>query len=308
MRKLAVDGGKKAYPHPFPSWPFYAEDEIKAVNDLLRNGKVNQWTSSTVNDFEKACSKAFDQPYAVAVANGSLALELALIAADIGPGDEVIVTPRSFIASVSCVVMRGATPVFADVDMESQNITPETIEAVISPRTKAVIPVHLNGWPCDMPGIMMLAKRYDLYVIEDCAQAHGAKINEKPIGSFGHATAFSFCQDKIMSTGGEGGMVLLRGGKKWRHAWSYKDHGKNFDTVFNKQQSPGFRWLHESFGTNWRMSGMQAVIGLKQIEKLPQWLARRRSNAEHLTKCLSSFSGIDGRLEGLIRLMDSQAR
>ena len=292
MNKLAIDSGKKTNSISLPSWPHYAEDEIEAVADVLRSGNVNQWTGGEVNEFEAACAKAFEQLHAVAVFNASVALELALIAANIGPGDEVIVTPRSFVASVSCVVMRGATPVFADVDLLSQNMTPESIKAVISPRTKAIIPVHLNGWPCDMLGIMELAQQHGLYVIEDCAQAHGAKINGRSVGSFGQAAIFSFCQDKIISTGGEGGMVLFREEDDWRRAWSFKDHGKNYDTVFKKQHPPGFRWLHESFGTNWRMSGMQAAIGLKQLEKLSGWTARRTQIAKKLTDCLTPFSAV----------------
>ena len=293
LSKLAIDGGEKACPQPLPSWPVYADDEIEAVSQVLRSGKVNQWTGHAVTDFEQAFAKAFGQAHAVAVANGTVALELALIAADIGPGDEVIVTPRSFVASASCVVTRGATPVFADVDMLSQNITPKTIEAVTTPRTKAIIPVHLNGHPCDMPGIMKLAERRSLYVIEDCAQAHGAKIDGNPVGSFGQAAAFSFCQDKIMSTGGEGGMVLFRDKHDWRRAWSHKDHGKSYDTVFHGQHPLGFRWLHNNFGTNWRMTGMQAAIGLKQLEKLPRWHAQRQAIAIRLAECLSRFDAVE---------------
>ena len=292
MKKLAIDGGEKTCLTPMPSWPYYAEDEIEAVAKVLRSGKVNQWTGGEINEFEAACAKTFEQTHAVAVFNASVALELALIAANIGPGDEVIVTPRSFMASVSCVVIRGATPVFADVDIHSQNITPESIKAVISPRTKAIIPVHLNGWPCDMVGIMDLAQQHGLYVIEDCAQAHGANINGHSVGSFGQAAIFSFCQDKIISTGGEGGMVLFRDKDDWSRAWSFKDHGKNYDTVFNKQHPPGFRWLHESIGTNWRMSGMQAAIGLKQLEKLAAWKKCRTQIAERLADCLTPFSAV----------------
>ncbi len=293
MSKLAIDGGEKACPQPLPSWPVYGDDEIAAVSAVLRSGKVNQWAGRYVEDFEKAFARAFAQPHAVAVANGSLALELALIAAGIGPGDEVIVTPRSFIASASCVVMRGATPVFADVHMQTQNITAQSIEAVMTERSRAVIPVHLNGYPCDMPAIMDLAESRSLYVIEDCAQAHGAEIDGKPVGSFGNAAAFSFCQDKIMSTGGEGGMVLFRDKNDWRRAWSFKDHGKSYDIVHFGQHPPGFRWLHNDFGSNWRMTEMQAAIGLKQLEKLPQWHVKRRAIAKRLSQCLSRYDEIE---------------
>ncbi len=291
--KLAIDGGERACPGPLPAWPCYADDEIEAVADILRSGKVNQWTGDRVTSFETAFARTFGQPHAVAVANGTLALELALTAAGIGPGDEVIVSPRSFIASASCVLTRGATPVFADVDMNTQNITASTIEAVASPRTRAIIPVHLNGHPCDMPAIMALADRLSCYVIEDCAQAHGAKIDGSPVGSFGHAAAFSFCQDKIMSTGGEGGMVLFRDKEDYRRAWSHKDHGKSYDAVFHGQHAPGFRWLHEMVGSNWRMTEMQAAIGLKQLEKLPEWHTKRQSVAIRFAQCLAPFDAVD---------------
>ena len=292
MSEIKIANQEKTFPSNFPQWPYYSQDEINAVVKVLESGQVNQWTGRLVKNFEQAFAKTFQQPYAVAVANGSLALDLALKVADISSGDEVIVTPRSFIASASCVVLRGATPVFADVDAITQNITPETIEPLITDKTKAIIPVHLNGYPCDMPAIMDLANEHNLFVIEDCAQAHGAQIKEKPIGSFGHAAAFSFCQDKIMSTGGEGGMLLLNSEKDWQKAWSFKDHGKDYDTVF-KDHPPGFRWVHQSIGTNWRMTEVQAVIGIKQLEKLPHWLARRTTIAQKLHDCLSPYQAIE---------------
>ena len=292
MSKLAINGGKKVCTHPVPSWPHYPQDEINIVSDVLASGKVNQWTGEKVIQFEKICAAYFGQPHGVAVFNGTVALDLALKAFGIGPGDEVIVTPRSFLASVSCVVTCGATPVFADVELDSQNISARTIEAVISPKTKAIIPVHLNGWPCDMPEIMALAEKHNIFVIEDCAQAHGATLDGRPIGSFGHAAAFSFCQDKIITTGGEGGMVLFRDQDAWNRAWSYKDHGKNYDAVFNQQHRPGHRWVYDSFGTNWRMMEIQAALGIAQFEKLPDWHAKRREIAQKLTQCIQPFAAV----------------
>jgi hypothetical protein len=219
-------------------------------------------------------------------------LELALRVLGIGSGDEVIVTPRSFIASASCIVLQGAIPVFADVDRESQNISAESIRKVLSPQTKAIIAVHLAGWPCDMDAIMELARQHNLKVIEDCAQAHGAKYKDRYVGSFGQVATFSFCQDKIMTTGGEGGMLLTDDDDIWSSAWSFKDHGKNYESVFNKKHPPGFRWLHDSFGTNWRMTEMQAAIGRVQLRKLPQWLTLRRRNAAVLTEGFSRIPGL----------------
>jgi len=193
-------------------WPVFGDDEIAAVNDVLKSGKVNSWTGEQVKLFEKEFSKYIDVDHAIATANGSLALEMALhalqIGSDTGSNDEVVVTPRSFIASASSVVLKGASPVFADIDSESQNITADSILKVINSKTRAIIVVHLAGWPCDMDAIMKIAKEKNIYVIEDCAQALGAKYKDKPVGSMGDVSIFSFCHDKILTTGGEGGMLV----------------------------------------------------------------------------------------------------
>lgn len=274
------------------AWPYYAEDEVEAVASVLRSGRVNQWTGDEVFAFQTACTRAFGGGHGIALANGSLALELPLRAFGIGPGDEVIVTPRSFVASASCVRLVGATPVFADIDPCSGNITADSIEAAIGERTRAVIPVHLGGWPCDMPAIMALAQRHDLRVIEDCAQAHGASVGGAPVGSFGDAAAFSFCQDKIISTGGEGGFTTFRGEDSWEWAWSYKDHGKNRSKLRSPSSRSGFRWLHDSVGTNWRLTGIQAAIGLRQLEKLAQWHELRSRNASIWAEALQALPGV----------------
>lgn len=265
-------------------WPHFAEDEIQAVTNVLQSGKVNYWTGAIGREFEKKFSNYMGCEYGIAVANGTLALELALHVIGLEVGDEVIVTPRTFLASASSIVMQKGIPVFTDVDPVSQNITAETISKVITKKTKAIIAVHLAGWPCEMDKIMALAKEHNIFVIEDCAQAHGAKYKGKSVGSWGHVSAFSFCQDKIMSTGGEGGMMTTNDETLWKKGWAYKDHGKNFDTVYNKEHPPGFRWLHESFGTNWRLTEMQSAIGLKQLEKLDGWVETRRNHAAQLNK------------------------
>jgi dTDP-4-amino-4,6-dideoxygalactose transaminase len=203
-----------------------------------------------------------------------------------------VVTPRSFFASAATPALLGATPVFADVDRDSQNITPESIEKVLSPRTRAIVPVHLAGWPCDMPGIMELASRHKLRVIEDCAQAVGATIDRRKVGGFGHANIFSFCQDKIITTGGEGGMLTTDDPDLWRLAWEYKDHGKSWKAVYERQHAPGFRWLHESLGSNWRMSEMQSAIGRVQLGKIEGWLARRARNAVILIERLADLAAL----------------
>jgi len=277
---------------PFPSWPHFEADEIEAVTSVLRSGRVNYWTGKEGQQFETEFASYVGTKYAVCVANGTVALELALYALGIGPGDEVITTSRTFIASASCAVMRGARPVCVDVDRESQNITAETIRPAITPRTKAIIAVHLAGWPCDMEPILQLAEEHDLKVIEDCAQAHGATYKGRQVGSFGHISAFSFCQDKILTTGGEGGMVTTNDEDLWSRAWSYKDHGKSYDAVFRREHPAGFRWLHESFGTNWRLTEMQSALGRVILRKLPAWVALRRANASRLSDCFGSLPGL----------------
>jgi dTDP-4-amino-4,6-dideoxygalactose transaminase len=273
----------------FPPWPDFGDDEVAAAAAVLRSGKVNYWTGEETRRFEREYAAHAGTKYAVALANGTVSLELALAMLGIGPGDEVITTPRTFLASASCIVLRGAQPVFADVDRESGNITAESIERVLTPRTKAIIPVHLAGWPCEMDAIMELAQLRGIAVIEDCAQAHGAQYKGRILGGFGTFGSYSFCQDKIITTGGEGGMLLTDDEGLWSRAWSYKDHGKSFDAVYKRKHGPGFRWLHESFGTNWRLTEMQSAIGRLQLRKLPDWVRLRRANAARMREGLSGI-------------------
>ncbi|WP_441367253.1 DegT/DnrJ/EryC1/StrS family aminotransferase [Acinetobacter lwoffii] len=272
----------------FEPWPSFTQEEADAVSQVLLSNKVNYWTGQECREFEKEFAQFAETQYAVALANGTVALDVALKALGIGAGDDVIVTSRTFLASASSIVTAGANPVFADVELDSQNISARTIEAVLTPNTKAIICVHLAGWMCDMDPIMQLASDKGLYVIEDCAQAHGAKYKGKSAGSIGHVAAWSFCQDKIMTTGGEGGMVTTNDETLWKKMWSYKDHGKNFDSIYNKQHPPGFRWLHDSFGTNWRMMEMQAVIGRIQLKMMPEWTEKRTKNAERILSCFEN--------------------
>lgn len=275
----------------FSPWPSFTQQEADAVFRVLLSNKVNYWTGQECREFEKEFAAWAGTDYAVALANGTLALDVALQAMGIGEGDEVIVTPRSFIASVSTVVNAGAMPVFADVEADTGNLSARTIAPHITDKTKAIICVHLAGWPCDMDEIMALAKQHNLWVIEDCAQAHGAKYKGRPVGSIGHIGAWSFCQDKIMTTGGEGGMVTTNDKVLWQKMWEYKDHGKNYDSIYHKQHPPGFRWLHDSFGTNWRMMEMQAVIGRIQLKKMAEWTKIRTQNAKILRDALTQFAG-----------------
>lgn len=273
----------------FKPWPSFSTTEIEGVHRVLQCGRVNYWTGEETKSFERAFASWCGSNHAIALANGTVALELALRALGIGPGDEVIVTPRTFIASISCVAIVGATPVFADVDLASGNLSAETIEEKITPKTKAVICVHLAGWPCDMDPIMALAKERGIYVIEDCAQAHGAIYKGRKVGSIGDIGAWSFCQDKIMTTGGEGGMVTTNLERYWNWMWSFKDHGKSYDAVHHRQHPPGFRWLHDSLGTNWRMMEIQAVIGRYQLGCMDDWTRIRNHYASQITATAKQF-------------------
>ena len=271
---------------PFSPWPSFTEQEIDAVTSVLRSNKVNYWTGQEGRSFEKEFALFCNSKYAIALANGTLALDLALKVLDIKAGDEVIVTSRTFIASISSIINAGATPIFADVELDSQNISARTITEVISKKTKAILCVHLAGWPCEMDEIMELADTHDLFVIEDCAQAHGTKYKGKPVGSIGHIGAWSFCQDKIMTTGGEGGMLTTNNELLWRNAWAYKDHGKSYAAVYETQHPDGYRWLHETFGTNWRLTEMQSAIGRIQLTRMSYWTSSRTENANRIrTTC-----------------------
>lgn len=284
----------------FAPWPSFTEEEAQAVAAVLRSNRVNYWTGDECRAFEREFADWSESGHAIALANGTVALDLALHGLGIGAvnggdaSDEVVVTPRTFLASVSCVVNAGAIPVFADVDRDSGNISADTIAPVLTPRTRGAIIVHLAGWPADMDPIMELATKHDFKVIEDCAQAHGALYKGRSVGAIGHVGAWSFCQDKIMTTGGEGGMVTTNDPGLWSRMWSFKDHGKSWEAVYERAHPPGFRWLHEGFGTNWRMIEMQAAIGRIQLQRMAGWTAARTRNADVLGEALARFAGVDG--------------
>ncbi|MEI7696214.1 MAG: DegT/DnrJ/EryC1/StrS aminotransferase family protein [Chlorobium sp.] len=276
---------------PFPPWPSYTSEEADAVSRVLLSNKVNYWTGKECRKFELEFAAWVGCRHAIALANGTVALELALEALEIGPGDEVIVPSYTFIATASAVVMRGAVPVMADVDADSMSLTAETIAAGVTSRTRGVIAVHLVGYPCDMDPIMELAAKYDLKVIEDCAQAHGARYKGRSVGTIGHIGAWSFCQDKIM-TMGEGGMVTTNDAALWSRMWSFKDHGKSWEAVYKREHQQGFRWLHDSFGTNWRMMELQGVVGRIQLRQMAAWTAKRQANAEAIWSAARSIPGL----------------
>lgn len=282
---------------PFSPWPSFTVEEAKAVQRVLLSNQVNYWTGQEGREFEREFAQFAESNYAIAVSNGTTALDLALQGLGIGHAegrgrDEVIVTSRTFLASASSIVNAGAVPVFADVDRDSQNITADTVAAQITPNTRAILAVHLAGWPCEMDALMALAEQHSLYVIEDCAQAHGASYRGRSVGSLGHVGCWSFCQDKIMTTGGEGGLVTTNDEALWRKMWAYKDHGKSWEAVYEREHPPGFRWLHESFGTNWRLTEMQAAIGRIQLARMPQWKAARQANAQRIWQAASECPGL----------------
>jgi dTDP-4-amino-4,6-dideoxygalactose transaminase len=289
---LAIDGGKPLRTHPFAPWPVFAEDERKAVEAVLASGKVNYWTGEECKAFEREFAVYVGGAHAISLANGTLALELALRALGVGAGDEVIVPAKTFVATASCAVAVGATPVVCDVDPDSQLMTADTVRALIGPRTRALIPVHLGGWPCEMGPLADLARERGVAIVEDCAQAPGAKWRGKQVGTFGEVAIFSFCQDKIITTGGEGGMLLTSDRELWARAWAYKDHGKSWEAVHERNHPPGFRWQHESFGSNFRMTEMQAAIGRVQLRKMDAWIETRRRNAAALIAGLSAVPAV----------------
>ncbi|QFU03792.1 L-glutamine:2-deoxy-scyllo-inosose aminotransferase [Pseudoalteromonas sp. THAF3] len=277
----------------FSPWPSYSEEEAEKAKQVLLSNKVNYWTGDQCRSFEREFADFADSQFAIAVSNGTNALELALHGIDIQAGDEVIVPSRTFLATATAVITAGGVPIFADVLSDSGNIDPDSIASLITERTRAIVCVHLAGWPCDMDRIMAIAAQHKLFVIEDCAQAHGAKYNGRSVGSIGDVGCWSFCQDKIMTTGGEGGMVTTNEQQLWSRMWSFKDHGKSYDAVYHRQHPPGFRWLHESFGTNYRMTEMQAAIGRIQLKKMSQWTAQRNDNADTIREALQGIEAIE---------------
>ena len=276
----------------FTPWPSYTSEEADAAHKVLLSNKVNYWTGSECREFEKEFAVWSNSKYAVALGNGTLALDSAFKALDITVGDEVIVTARTYIASVTSIINAKAIPIFVDVDLNSQNITPESIRSKITNKTKAIVCVHLAGWPCEMDGIIDLANEFNLFVIEDCSQAHGAMYKGKSVGSIGNIGCWSFCQDKIMTTGGEGGMVTTNDKSLWSKMWSYKDHGKSYEAVYQQKHPEGFRWVNESFGTNWRMTEMQGVIGRIQLKRMFDWQTKRFNNANEIWNTSRQCKGL----------------
>ena len=290
---LAIDGGTPVRSAPMPMWPAPGDAEVAAVEGVVRSGRINYWTGEEGRSLEREYAELTGHAHALGVANGTLALELGLRALCVGPGDEVVVPARTFIATAGAVVATGATPVVCDIDSDAGLMTAETVERVLSPRTRAVIPVHVGGWPVDMSPLLDLARDRRILVLEDCAQAHGATYRGRPVGALGHAAAFSFCQDKIVPAG-EGGLLLLDDDEAFERAWSYRDHGKSRQKSLTAAQSPGsaYQWLVDDFGTNWRLDELSAALGRAGLRLLPEWHAARTLNAARLAQALARVPGL----------------
>lgn len=292
---LAIDGGTPVRTAPLPAWPVFAETTALEVAQKVRTGRVNYWTGGDSRLLEQRYAETLGRNHAVAVANGTVAIELALRAFGVGAGDEVVVPARTFIATAGAVVAAGATPVVADVDPDSGNLTARTVEAVLSPATRAVIAVHVGGWPVEMDPLLELARSRSLLLFEDAAQAHGARYRDRPVGALGSdAATFSFCNDKIISCG-EGGILVLDDEDAFRRAWSFRDHGKSFDGVheaLNSTDSSAYRWLVESFGTNWRLAELCAPLALAGLASLPEYHRVRTRNAVRLAHALGGLESL----------------
>ena len=271
---------------------YFSDEEISAVSDVLRSGYVNKWFGTITNSFEEEFANYFKLDNALTMANGSLALEAAYEILEFNEGDEIITTPRTFIATASAAILKGAKVRFADVDIDSGNISSETIEPLINSKTKAITVVHLGGWPADIKNISLLAKSYNVKLIEDCSQSHGAMFDKQYVGTFSDLSVWSFCNDKIMSTCGEGGMISAKDSEIFKKLWSYRDYGKDKELVDNLPQDSSFKWLHSNFGSNLRMTELQSAVGKLHLSKLENWIKIRTKNAEKFISHLSKIPSV----------------
>ena len=268
----------------FSEWPKYSKFEIAEASKVIKSGKVNYWTGSKCTEFEELYKKKFKLNYAISVANGSVALDAAVSVLNLTSKDEVIVTSRSYVSTASCLQSTKAKVIFADVDLNSQNISIQDLSKKISIRTKAIICTHLAGWPANILEIKKIINNKKIKIIEDCSQAHGARIQKKYVGSFGDIAVWSFCNDKIISTLGEGGMIACKDRILWKKLWAYKDCGKNYDKIFQKKKNNLFKWVHDYKGTNLRMTEVQAAVGIIQLKKLENMINKRKFNCDYIWK------------------------
>ena len=256
--------------------PLIGEEEKKAVLEVLDSGMIA--SGPKTKEFEEEFAKYVDTKYAVATASGTTALHLGLLSLGIGAGDEVIIPSFSFIASANSILFCNATPIFCDVDSKTFNIGPEKFERLITPKTKAIMPVHLYGLPANMREIRKIADNHDILVIGDAAQAHGAALDGKMVGSFGNLECFSFYPTKNMTTG-EGGIITTNDNEIFEIANSIRNHGR---------EKTKWGYEHGRIGYNYRMTDISAAIGLEQLRKLPRFLKKRRENAKFYDKNLEN--------------------
>jgi dTDP-4-amino-4,6-dideoxygalactose transaminase len=292
--KLAIEGGSPVNDRPFPNWPQFDPKVFEAVVEVLKSGKVNYWTGELGMKFEQAFADWCGAKFAISTTNGTSALHTALAGLGIGPGDEVIVPSYTFIATSFSVCQAGAVPVFADVEKNSHTLDPADVEAKISGRTAAIMPVHLYGVIANMGPILAIAKKHNLAVIEDSAQAHGGKWNGKKAGTIGNAGAFSFCQSKHFTTGGEGGAVVTNDEDLAWTCRSFRDHGYDVSERLRLLELEArLPYIHNMVGYNYRMTEMQSAIGLIELARMDSYhLANRRRNGEYLIKRLKGVEQI----------------
>jgi dTDP-4-amino-4,6-dideoxygalactose transaminase len=280
---LAINGGSKAVTNQMQGWPCLDENSIKAVEEVLRSGKVNYWTGPKGMEFEKKFAEWQGSKFAINVSSGTAALHVALTALGIGPGDEVIVPSYTFIASSFSVIQAGAIPRFADVNIDDHCISIESSEKLVNERTRAIMPVHLYGNVCDMDDINAFAKKHDLFVLEDNAEAFGGYYKGKKTGTLGDIAACSFCQNKTFTTGGEGGMITTDNEELAWIARSFRDHGydvkQRLSLLELEQKLP---YVHNMVGWNYRMTEMQSAIGLAELERMDNWNMPSRHRNAHI--------------------------
>jgi len=290
MEKLVIDGGKPVNSEPFPMWPSFSQKAIESVSEPLKSGKVNYWTGELGTKFEKEWAKWNGVKYCITTTNGTSALHTAVASLGIGPGDEVICPSYSFIASSFCILQAGALPVFADVDKKSHTIDPNDIEDKITDKTRAIIVVHLYGIVADMESIMEIARKHNLFVIEDCAQCFGGIYKGKKVGTIGDVGCFSFCQSKHFTTGGEGGAVITNNEDLYWECMSFRDHGYDVkERLRLLEMEKKLMYIHRRVGFNYRMTEIQSLIGLCELERFDSWnLPNRRRNGKYLIEKLKN--------------------
>lgn len=288
--KLALEGGTPVRSEPYPPWPDYGEEEVAAAVAVLRSGHLARQSGSEVRAFEQAFAERYGVKHAIAVSSGTAALHVALAALGVGPGDDVINTAHCFIGTATPVLHAGAVPIFADIDPRTFNIDPASVETKITPHTKAIVPVHLNGCPADMAAFLDIAQRHDLFVVEDAAQAHGALYDGQLVGTIGDVGCFSFWEDKILTTGGEGGMVITDDDDLAHRARKIHHHGE--ERSDGDYYAAERLYFHDMLGYNFRMTEVQGALGRVQLTRLDDYVAARRQHAHHLSRLLADVPGI----------------